>query len=136
MLGEGDVLAAEPRQTARTLRSAISATTHQVVDAAGSAWAAAASVIVAVAWLVIGFAAGFTERWLTVLVTVTGLVTFIMVFLIQHKTGQQFRALMLKLDELIRVDDDARKDLIGAEERPLHEQEELEETVKGPPPRG
>jgi low affinity Fe/Cu permease len=52
-----------------------------------------------------------------------------MVFLIQHTTGVQTRAVLLKLDELIRATDGARNDVIAAEQRPLHEQERLEQRV-------
>ncbi len=50
-------------------------------------------------------------------------------FLIQHTTGVQTRAVLLKLDELIRATDGVRNDVIAAEQRPLHEQERLDERV-------
>lgn len=108
------------------MRTAISAAAHAVVYVAGSAWMAAISVFATVAWLVVGLTAGFTDRWMSVLVAVTSLITFVMVFFIQHTTGRQSRALMLKLDELLRATGGARDELIAAEHRPLEEQEELE----------
>jgi low affinity Fe/Cu permease len=128
--GKDEALTYEREDTGQTLRSAISAVAHKSVDAAASAWAVAASVVATLAWVVVGFAFGFTHWWMDVLVVVTSLITFVMVFLIQHKTGQQSRALMLKLDELIRANGDARNDLIAAEHRSLDEQEELEEIVR------
>jgi low affinity Fe/Cu permease len=80
-------------------------------------------------WTVVGIVAGFGQHWLDLLFAVTGGVTFVMVFLIQHTTGVQTRAVMLKLDELIRATDGARNDLIAAEQRPLHEQKRLEDRV-------
>ncbi|WP_157631737.1 low affinity iron permease family protein [Catelliglobosispora koreensis] len=101
-----------------------------IVDAAGSAWSAAISIGLAAMWLIVGFASGFTEHWTQILVAVTSVFTFIMVFLIQHTTGRESRALMLKLDELIRATHGARDELIAAEAQPLEEQERLESQLQ------
>ncbi len=111
------------------LRTAISSAAQRVVGYAASAWIAAGSAIVAIAWLVGGLVFGFTRPWTSVMVAVTSVVTFVMVFFIQHATDRQFRALMLKLDELIRVTTGARDELVAAERRPLEEQERLERVV-------
>lgn len=108
-------------------RNAISAVTRRVVDWTGSAWAAAAAVVLALLWLAGGVFGGFTEHWLYLLHAVTAVFTFVMVFLIQHTTGRESRAVLLKLDELVRATSGARDELIAAEHRPLHEQERLEE---------
>ncbi|WP_186316053.1 low affinity iron permease family protein [Catellatospora sichuanensis] len=115
--------------TGRT-RNAISAAARQVVDWAGSAWAAAAAVAVALLWLAGGVFGGFTERWISVLVAVTSVFTFIMVFFVQHTTGRESRAVLLKLDELVRATTGARDELIAAEQGPLRDQEQLEEQLK------
>jgi low affinity Fe/Cu permease len=73
---------------------------------------------------------GFTERWIYVLHAVTSVFTFIMVFLVQHTAGRESRAVLLKLDELVRATSGARDELIAAEQRPLHEQERIEERVQ------
>jgi low affinity Fe/Cu permease len=127
MAGEGIDHMAQPK---RKIRSGISAAAHKVVDMAGSAWAAGASIVLALSWLVVGWTSGFTDHWMSVLVAVTSVFTFVMVFFIQHTTGRQSRALMLKLDELIRATTGARDDLIAAEERPLEEQEHLEGRIQ------
>src|SRR5688500_4815749 len=111
MAGEGNDHVTQPR---RRIRSGISAAAHTVVEMAGSAWAAAAAIVLALSWLAVGLTSGFTERWMSVLVAVTSVFTFVMVFFIQHTTGRESRALMLKLDELIRATTDARDDLIAA----------------------
>jgi low affinity Fe/Cu permease len=113
----------------KQIRAGISHAARKTVEAAGSAWAAALSVLLAVVWLAVGFTAGFSEKWMSVLVAVTSVFTFIMVFLIQHTTGRESRALMLKLDELIRASNSARNELIAAEAQPLEEQERLEKAV-------
>jgi Low affinity iron permease len=74
------------------------------------------------------------SRWLSVMVAATGVLTFIMVFFIEHTTGRESRAVLLKLDELLRATIGARHDLIAAEQRPLHEQEHLEAKLRAAAP--
>ncbi|GIF98908.1 low affinity iron permease family protein [Catellatospora citrea] len=108
-------------------RNAISAATRQIVDWTGSAWAAAMAAVLALMWLAGGLFGGFTEHWLYLLHAVTAVFTFVMVFFIQHTTGRESRAVLLKLDELVRATSGARDELIAAERLPLREQEQLED---------
>ena len=55
----------------------------------------------------------------------TTIPTFLMVFVIQSTQNRDTRALHLKLDELIRVDRDARNSLIELEERSESEVDKL-----------
>ena len=113
------------------LRSALSAAAQTIVDGAGSAATSALVVILVAAWAVVGTVRGFTEAWLTLLFAVSGAVTMVMVFFIQHTTGRQIRALSLKLDELVRTHPDASDAVIGAEHGPLYEQDRLERFAEG-----
>jgi low affinity Fe/Cu permease len=108
----------------------LSAAARVVVAAAGSTAAAGLAVLLVVSWFVVGVIDGFDQHWFAVLHVVASAVTFVMVFLIQHTNGVETRAILLKLDELIRATDGARNDLIAAEHRPLHEQERLEQRIK------
>jgi len=108
--------------------SLLSAAARVVVAAAGSTVAACLAVLLVVSWVIIGAIDGFDPHWVAVLHVVASAVTFVMVFLIQHTNGVETRAILLKLDELIRATDGARKELIAAEHRPLHEQERLDTT--------
>jgi low affinity Fe/Cu permease len=54
-------------------------------------------------WALTGPFFGFSERWQMVINTVTTIVTFLLVFLIQHSQNRDTRALHLKIDELIRA---------------------------------
>jgi low affinity Fe/Cu permease len=76
-------------------------------------------------WAVIGLVVGFSQHWLDLLYALTGSFTFVMVFLIQHTTAAETRAILLKLDELVRANDGAANDVIAAEDRTLEEQNEL-----------
>jgi len=87
-----------------------------VEQAAGSAYATAAAVLVVVAWAATGPVFGWSDTWQLVINTGTTIVTFLMVFLIQSTQSRDTRALHLKVDELIRVTGPARNRLILAEE--------------------
>ena len=103
----------------------LSAATRVVVAAAGSTLAASLSLLLVATWFVVGVVDGFSQHWVAVLHAVAGATTFVMVFLIQHTNGVETRAVLLKLDELIRATEGARNELIAAEHRPLNEQEHL-----------
>ena len=92
-------------------RRASSRLIDRVADALGheSAFVAAA-VLVAAATLV-----GLATNRIAVVTSAVSLMTFVMVFAVQHTSSRESRALNLKLDELIRVTE-ARNELIGAED--------------------
>jgi low affinity Fe/Cu permease len=102
-----------PHQLAdgRPPRPRISRVIDEITDALGDekAFAVAAAVIVVV------LVAGLVTQRLDWVASVAALVTFVMVFAIQHTSSRESRALNVKLDELIRVTN-ARNDLIGAED--------------------
>ncbi|NUT34177.1 MAG: low affinity iron permease family protein [Hamadaea sp.] len=95
----------------------------------GSGVAAALAVLTVVTWLAVAVVGGFTTEWALLLHTVAAAVTLIMVFVIQYATHRQSRAILLKLDELIRIHAEARNDVIGVEDAPVVEQEKLEEDM-------
>ena len=61
--------------------------------------------------------------------TISSIVTFLMVFLIQNAQNRDSSALQLKLDELIRVTD-ARNKLMGIEQLSEPEIEDVRDDVK------
>jgi low affinity Fe/Cu permease len=96
----------------------------------GSASAAATAIAVIGAWVLVGVVAGFSDRWLALLYVITSVSTFVTVFFIQHTADRDSRAILLKLDELVRAVSDARDDVIAVEDQSLHEQEQLEQEVR------
>ena len=74
-----------------------------------------------VLWAFTGPLFGFSDTWQLVVNTATTIVTFLMVFLIQNTQNRDTEALQLKLDELIRANENARNRLLQLEE--LSEQE-------------
>ncbi|QQO16885.1 low affinity iron permease family protein [Bradyrhizobium diazoefficiens] len=84
---------------------------------AGRPWAFASATGLVLAWIISGPIFGFSDTWQLVMNTVSSVVTFLMVFLIQNAQNRDSAALQLKLDELIRATN-SRKDVIGIEEKP------------------
>jgi low affinity Fe/Cu permease len=54
-------------------------------------------------WAITGPIFGFSETWQLVINTGTTIVTFLMVFLIQHTKNRDTQAIHPKLDELLRA---------------------------------
>ena len=74
------------------------------------------AVIVVLVWAVTGPLFQFSDTWQLVINTGTTIVTFLMVFLIQNTQNRDTEALQLKIDELIRVTEQARNRLINLED--------------------
>lgn len=93
--------------------------------ATGSVWAFTAAFLVIVIWAVLGPAFKFSDNWQLVINTGTTIVTFLMVFVIQHAQNKEMRAVQLKLSELIAAQDGASNRLIDVEDLSDSELEHL-----------
>jgi low affinity Fe/Cu permease len=80
-----------------------------------------ASLIIVV-WIATGPLFRFSDTWQLVVNTATSVVTFLMVFLIQHTQNRDTRAIQLKLAELLRAVEGARTEMGALED-------ETEETL-------
>ena len=85
-------------------------------NASGSFWAFGLAAVVVVVWALTGPLFDFSETWQLVINTGTTIVTFLMVFLIQHSQNKETRALQLKLNELIAAMQGASNRLIDVED--------------------
>jgi low affinity Fe/Cu permease len=93
--------------------------------ATGSFWAfgiAAASVVI---WAASGPLFHFSETWQLFINTGTTIITFLMVFVIQHAQNKDTRAIQLKLNELIGAIEKASNRLIDIEDLSDREIEHL-----------
>ncbi len=86
-----------------------------------STWAGSQSAFIlafgsVVVWAVTGPIFKYSETWQMVINTGTTIVTFLMVFLIQHSQNRDGRVIQLKLDELIRALEGAENRLINMED--------------------
>jgi low affinity Fe/Cu permease len=116
---------------ARVKRTTTSRVIDQITDSLGDQKAFAAAAGVVVAALIGGLVAGE----LTAVASIATLVTFVMVFAVQHTSSRELRALNVKLDELIRVTS-ARNDLIGAEDESHAQLDERREQLLDERPAG
>lgn len=97
---------------------------------AGRPWAFALAAGMVLLWLISGPIFSFSDTWQLVMNTVSSIVTFLMVFLIQNAQNRDFSALHLKLDELIKSGN-SPNDLIGIEEKSEPELKSKRDEVEG-----
>lgn len=76
-----------------------------VTKAAGSVWAFAAALFVVL----------FGKRLGWDVDQISNLTPFLMVFMIQHSQNKDGKAIQIKLNELIKVTEQARNELVGIE---------------------
>jgi len=80
-------------------------------------------------WATTGPLFGYSDTWQLIINTGTTIVTFLMVFLIQNTQNREGAALQAKLDELIRVTQAARNELVGLEQQPEEKVQEVRDSV-------
>jgi low affinity Fe/Cu permease len=83
------------------------------------------AVALVVAWAASGPLFGFSDTWQLVINTSTTIITFLMVFLIQHTQNRDTLALQLKLAELIIAMKGAENEIATAEDLSEEELEQL-----------
>jgi low affinity Fe/Cu permease len=109
----------------------------------GRAGAFVVSAVLIVLWAVAGPLFRFSDTWQLIANTATTIITFLMVFVIQNTINRDSLAVHIKLDELIRVTNEARNALVGVEEGSEEELRDIDAevvresgTTPGPSPEG
>jgi low affinity Fe/Cu permease len=87
----------------------------KISDLSGSSIAFLGAIAVIIVWLVTGPIFNYSDTWQLMINTVTSVVTFLMVFLIQNSQSRDTKALHVKLNEIIHVIGPAHNELIDVE---------------------
>jgi low affinity Fe/Cu permease len=98
--------------------------------AMGSPTAFLLALLFCVGWGACGPLFHYSDSWQLVANTVTNVVTFLMVFLIQYAQNRDTQALQLKLDEVLRTQRGARGSMLALEELSDAELEQLEQEMR------
>ena len=101
--------------------------TEWAAHASGHPTATMLAFLVIFVWACMGPLFHYSDTWQLVINTVTTLVTFLMVFLIQSSQNRDTAALQIKLDELIRVLKRADNSLLSLETLDDTELEQIRE---------
>jgi low affinity Fe/Cu permease len=103
---------------------------HYVAEASGYPAVFGAAVLTVIVWLSIGLIFAFSDTWQLVMNTLTSVVTFLMVFLIQTSQNRDSAALQAKINELIRVGE-ARNLFVGIGHLSPEEIQKIRDRVHG-----
>lgn len=121
-------MVARPDSVGRRRRGVFHRFAHATSRFVGTSLAFFVALLVVVVWAATGPLFHYSDTWQLVINTGTTIVTFLMVFLIQHTQNRDAESLQLKLDELIRAVAEARNDFIDLDDldddelRALHEE--------------
>jgi low affinity Fe/Cu permease len=97
---------------------------------AGHPLAFSIALLMVVVWALTGPLFNYSDTWQLVINTSTTIITFLMVFLIQHTQNRDTLAVQLKLSELIIAVKEAENELATAEDLSEEELEELHEAYR------
>lgn len=98
---------------------------RSVAKVAGSPVAVLTSMVMVVVWALAGPWLDFSEAWQLTINTTTTIITFLMIFLLQHTQNAHDVAIHAKLDEIIHATHGARDDLARIEDAPEEDIERL-----------
>jgi low affinity Fe/Cu permease len=112
----------------RSLSDAFNKLAHWTAHQAGRPATFALAVGIIVGWGMSGPFFQWSDTWQLVVNTGTTIITFLMVFLIQNTQNRDTEALQLKLDELIRANEQARNRLLRLEDLSEDEMDHIKQS--------
>ena len=89
---------------------------NKVTKITGKPGAFLLATLVIIIWGITGPIFGFSDTWQLVINTGTTIITFLMVFVIQHSQNKDTLAIQLKLNELIAANYDASNRVVAIED--------------------
>jgi low affinity Fe/Cu permease len=95
----------------------------------GSLQALTVATLTVLIWAITGPLFNFSDTWLLLINTVTTIITFLMVFVIQNSQNRSSLALHIKIDEIIRAVEEAENKYIGIEKESQKDIVEREEAL-------
>jgi low affinity Fe/Cu permease len=120
----------EAARSANTWSDMFSRMACETARLAGKPLTFLSAVAIVVIWAATGPLFGFSDTWQLIINTSTTIVTFLMVFLIQHTQNRDTLALQLKLAELIIAAQGARNSVATAEDLTEEELERMHEVYR------
>jgi low affinity Fe/Cu permease len=103
------------REEEKAVKTIFRRIAERASDIVASPWAFLTALAFVLLWLMSGPFLGFGEQWHFLVNTVSSVVTFLLVFLIQNTQNRDARAIHLKLNELIRAVEGAHTGLVNLE---------------------
>jgi low affinity Fe/Cu permease len=85
--------------------------------ATGAPIATLVSIALVAGWAATGPFFNYSDTWQLVINTFTTVVTYVMVFVLQHSQNHDAKAMQLKLDELVRAVHGARNEIASVEQQ-------------------
>jgi low affinity Fe/Cu permease len=89
---------------------------HKTTMWVGSSWAFLIAFALVLIWVITGPVFNYSDTWQLVMNTISSVVTFLMVFLIQRSQNKDSLAIQVKLNELIAATKGASNRLINIED--------------------
>ena len=114
----------------RTLNRAMERLAHRATMWTGSSWAFIVALALTVTWLASGPVFHYSDTWQLVMNTISSVVTFLMVFLLQRSQNKDAQAMQIKLNEIVAALPRASNRLINVEDLPEADVRELHEVYK------
>jgi len=121
---------ATPKKGIMTLNEHFRKASVAAANFLGSPWMFIANVLLILIWLAFGPVFHFSDTWQLLVNTVTTVITYLAVFLIQNTQNRDARAVHIKLDELISSIEGARNRLVDLEDLTDEELDLLQKQFK------